>query len=141
MRWTIGLAVAVAFFGWMGRFAVAAELDRPVIAASDKAALDANDGKEVTVTGTIKKAAWSGTGKVMNVEFADSPLVAAVFEKNKAAIDRAFGGDAAKKWTGAKVKVSGKLAKYGGRIEALKGKPQIIIDKAEQVVIEEAKKD
>ncbi len=106
------------------------------IDASDKAALTAAMDKEVTISGTIKKAEWSQTGKVMNIEFADSELIGAVFEKSRAALDKAFDGDAAKKWTGAKVKVTGKLAKYGGKSKKLEGKPQIIISKAEQVNIE-----
>jgi hypothetical protein len=119
-----------------------ADETKPVtIDATDKAALEANDGKEVTVAGTIKKAAWSPTGKVMNVEFENSPLIAAVFEKNKEAINKAFDGDAAKKWTGAKVKLSGKLGKYGGKSKAMEGKPEIVISKPEQVVIEEGKKE
>ena len=108
------------------------------IDASDKAALTAAMDKEVTISGTIKKAEWSQTGKVMNIEFADSELIGAVFEKSRAALDKAFDGDAAKKWTGAKVKVTGKLAKYGGKSKKLEGKPQIIISKAEQVKIEGA---
>src|SRR5258706_10581905 len=86
-----------------------------VIDATDKAALTAAIDKDVTVSGTIKKAEWSQTGKVMNIEFADSELIGAVFEKSREAIDKAFDGDAAKKWTGAKVKVTGKRAKYGGK--------------------------
>jgi DNA/RNA endonuclease YhcR with UshA esterase domain len=110
----------------------------PAIDATDKAALTAAMDKEVTVSGTIKKAEWSQTGKVMNIEFADSELICAVFEKSRAALDKAFDGDAAKKWTGAKVKVTGKLAKYGGKSKKLEGKPQIIISRAEQVTVEGA---
>jgi hypothetical protein len=108
------------------------------VSATDKAALAAAMDKDVVVSGTIKKAEWSATGKVMNVEFADSELIGAVFEKSRAALDKAFAGDAAKKWTGAKVKVSGKLAKYGGRSKKLEGRPQIIISKPEQVTVEGA---
>jgi hypothetical protein len=112
---------------------------KPVeVSATDKAALAAAMDKDVVVSGTIKKAEWSATGKVMNVEFADSELIGAVFEKSRAALDKAFDGDAAKKWTGAKVKVSGKLAKYGGRSKKLEGRPQIIISKPEQVTVEGA---
>src|SRR3954471_12601832 len=78
------------------------------IDAADKAALTAAMDTDVAVRGTIKKAERSQSGKVMNIEFADSELIGAVFEKNKEAIDKAFDGDAAKKWTGAKVTVSGK---------------------------------
>lgn len=139
MRWTM-IALVVVLFG-VCALVRAADEKPAVIDATDKAALEANEGKEVTVAGTVKKAAWSATGKVMNVEFDNSPLIAAVFEKNKEKIDKAFDGDAAKKWTGAKVKVTGKVAKYGGKSKAMEGKPQIVIDKPEQVVIEEATKE
>jgi hypothetical protein len=108
------------------------------IAATDKAALEAAIGTDVVVTGTIQKAEWSATGKVMNIEFDDSELLAAVFEKSKDAVNAGFEGDAAKKWTGAKVKVRGKLEKYGGRTKRLEGRPQIVISKPDQVTIEGA---
>jgi ribosomal protein S3 len=112
--------------------------DKPTaiaIDATDKAALEANQGKQVVVAGTIKTAEWSRTGKVMNVEFENSPLILAVFEKSKEAVNQAFEGDAAKKWTGAKVKVTGKLGKYGGRAKTYEDRPQIIVDKPAQVTI------
>ena len=109
--------------------------------AKDKAALEGAANKDVVVTGTIKKAKWSSTGKVMTVEFEDSPLLGAVFERNKEAINAAFGGDAAKAWTGAKVKVKGKLGKYGGKVKQYEDKPQIVITKAEQVTVVESKKE
>jgi hypothetical protein len=115
---------------------------KPVeVDAKDKAALEGAANKDVIVTGTIKKAKWSSTGKVMTVEFEDSPLVGAVFERNKEAINAAFGGDAAKAWTGAKVKVKGKLGKYGGKAKQYEDHPQIVITKAEQVTVVEGKKE
>src|SRR5947209_2218229 len=139
MRWMFGiLAIGLATIG----FVRADDAAKPVaVDATDKAALTAAISKDVVVSGTIKKAQWSSTGKVMNIEFENSELLAAVFEKNKEAINKAFDGDAAKKWTGAKVKVSGKLEKYGGRSKALDGRPQIVISKPEQVTIEDAKKE
>ena len=135
MRTWMAMA-ALALFCFTAR---ADDAAKPVeVSATDKAALAAAMDKEVVVTGTIKKAAWSSTGKVMNIEFADSELLGAVFEKSRAAMDKAFDGDAAKKWTGAKVKVTGKLAKYGGRSHKLEGRPQIIISKPEQVMVEGA---
>lgn len=113
----------------------------PQVDAKDKAALEGAANKDVVVTGTIKKARWSSTGKVMTVEFEDSPLLGAVFERNKEAINAAFGGDAAKAWTGAKVKVRGKLGKYGGKVKQYEDHPQIVITKADQVTVVEAKKE
>jgi hypothetical protein len=109
--------------------------------ATDKAALEGAANKDVIVTGTISKAKWSSTGKVMTVEFENSPLLAAVFERNKEAINAAFDGDAAKKWTGAKVKLKGKLSKYGGKAKQYEDHPQIVITKADQVTVVEAKKE
>jgi hypothetical protein len=118
---------------------LADDAPKPVeVNASDKAALEAAMGKDVVVSGTIRKAEWSATGKVMNVEFADSELLAAVFEKSKESVNAAFGGDAAKKWTDAKVKLRGKLEKYGGRSKKLEGRPQIVISKPDQVTVEGA---
>jgi DNA/RNA endonuclease YhcR with UshA esterase domain len=111
------------------------------IDAADKAALDAAANKDVVVTGTVKKAKWSGTGKVMTVEFEDSPLLAAVFEKTRDAVNAANDGDAAKKWTGAKVKLKGKLGKYGGPQKSYQDRPQIVITKPDQLTVVEAKKD
>ena len=121
-------------------FAFADDKPAPIaIDATDKAALEANQDKQVVVSGTIKTAEWSRTGKVMNVEFENSPLILAVFEKSKEAVNQAFEGDAAKKWTGAKVKVTGKLGKYGGRAKAYEDRPQIIVEKASQVTIDAPK--
>ena len=121
-------------------FAFADDKPAPVaFEATDKAALEANQDKQVIVSGTIKSAQWSRTGKVMNVEFENSPLIVAVFEKSKEAVNQAFEGDAAKKWTGAKVKVTGKLGKYGGRAKAYENRPQIVVEKATQVTIDPAK--
>jgi hypothetical protein len=108
------------------------------IDATDKAALDAAANQDVVNKRTITRARWSASGKVMTVEFDDSPLLAAVFEKNKDAVNAAFEGDAAKKWTGAKVKLKGKLGKYGGPQKSYADRPQIVITKADQVTIVEA---
>ncbi len=139
MRWMFGiLAIGLATIS----FVRADDAPKPVaVDATDKAALTAAISKDAVVSGTIKKAQWSSTGKVMNIELENSDLLAAVFEKNKEAINKAFDGDAAKKWTGAKVKLTGKLERYGGRSKTLEGHPQIVISKPEQVTIEEAKKE
>lgn len=137
----------VAFMAlWLCAMALAASpvraADDPTkpadIDAGDKAALEAAIGKDVVIRGTIKKAEWSPTGKVMNVEFDKSELIAAVFEKSKDAVNGGFGGDAAKKWAGAKVTIKGKLEKYGGRSKKFEGRPQIVISKPDQVTVEGA---
>lgn len=114
--------------------------DAPVVLdASDKAGLEANRGKQAFVTGKVKEAAWSGTGKVLNITFENAPaFMAAAFEKNREKLDEAFSGDLAKAITGATVKLSGKLQVYGGRIEELKDSTQLIITSVNQVTIVEA---
>jgi DNA/RNA endonuclease YhcR with UshA esterase domain len=137
----ISMTVALTMVMLISLAARADDIAKPqpaTIDAADKAALTAAMDTDVAVRGTIKKAEWSQTGKVMNIEFADSELIGAVFEKSRSEIDKAFDGDAAKKWTGAKVTVTGKLAKYGGKSKKLEGRPQIIISKADQVKVEPA---
>lgn len=134
------------FFVLLAVVTLAARAEEPAVKpvevdAADKAALEGAANKDVVVTGTIAKAKWSNTGKVMTIEFENSPLLAAVFEKNKEAINAAFDGDAAKKWTGAKVKVKGKLGKYGGKVKQYEDRPQIVITKGEQVTVVEGKKE
>lgn len=125
-------------FALLGLPLIAQEKPQPVaIDATDKAALEANQDKEVIVSGKVKTAEWSRTGRVMNVEFENSPLILAVFERSKEEINKAFEGDAAKKWTGANVKVTGKLGKYGGRAKDYEGRPQIIVSKSDQVKIQQ----
>ena len=115
-----------------------------VIEASDTAGLNAKKGETITVEGVVESARWSSTGKVLNVVFKDTEkdkgLLCAAFDKNKEKLDAAFGGDAPAQWTGAKVRVTGKLENYGGKIEAWKDRPQIVIQYPEQVVIVEPKK-
>ena len=72
MRWMFGiLAIGLATIS----FVRADDAAKPVaIDATDKAALAAAIGKDVVVSGTIKKAQWSSTGKVMNIEFENSDI-------------------------------------------------------------------
>jgi hypothetical protein len=115
-----------------------------VVQASDTAALNAKKGETVTVEGVVESARWSSSGKVLNVVFKDTEkdkgLLCAAFDKNKEKLDAAFGGDAPGQWNGAKVRITGKVENYGGKIEAWKDRPQILIQYPEQVVIVEPKK-
>ena len=66
------------------------DANKPVqVDAAEKAALEAALGKDVIVTGTIKKAQWSNTGKVMNIDF-DPHQIPVFFDKE--AFHRARGG-------------------------------------------------
>src|SRR5436853_7194623 len=82
------------------------------IGANDKDALEAamKDKKSAVVAGTVSSAAWSSSGKVLVIKFADSEesgFTAVVFAKDKDKMDAAFNGDAAKALSGAKVKIQG----------------------------------
>ncbi|MFT3786167.1 MAG: hypothetical protein QM770_08375 [Tepidisphaeraceae bacterium] len=101
------------------------------VAASDKEGLKAALGKEIVVFGKVDKAAWSGTGKVMNVTFDGvdrKEFVVVLFEKNKKKFDEAYGGDVAKTLTGAEIRVRGKVEEFKGGLE-------IKIDGPSQVTI------
>jgi DNA/RNA endonuclease YhcR with UshA esterase domain len=105
------------------------------IAANDKDALEAamKDKKAVAVAGTVSSAAWSSSGKVLIIKFADteeSGFTAVVFSKDKDKMDAAFNGDIAKTLSGAKVKIQ-------GNVEAFREKPEIKISKPTQISIEE----
>jgi DNA/RNA endonuclease YhcR with UshA esterase domain len=112
------------------------------IPAADTAAIKAKMGETITAEGVVDSAKWSSSGKVLNVFFKDARdgLIVVVFEKSKANFDTAFSGDAAKAWDGAKVKVTGKVVEYGGKVESMKGRPQIILQNPEQVTVIEAAK-
>ena len=108
--------------------------------ANDEAGLKAAIGKEINVDGVVEKAEWSKSGKVMNIEFKNSQLLGAVFQRDSKALNEAFNGDFAKAITGAKVRIKSKLDTYGGKDKKLEGRPQIIIKKMYQVTILEPAK-
>lgn len=112
-----------------------------IVDATDKAALEANLNKNVTVSGTVSLAEWSRSGKVLNIEFTgteESRLIAAAFAAKRKELDDAFAGDFAVAIAGAKVKITGKLKTYGGKAKQFEGAPQIIIDAPSQVTIVES---
>jgi hypothetical protein len=106
-----------------------------VVKADDEAGLKAAIGKEINIDGIVEKAEWSRSGKVMNIEFKDSVLLGAVFERDSKALNEAFNGDFAKAITGAKVRIKSKLENYGGKDKKLEGRPQVIIKKVYQVTV------
>lgn len=123
----------------LGLFAVAALAQTPVIKTSDKAALDAARGTQVTVEGIVASAAWSKTGTVCNIYFEGEPnFVVAVFEKSRPKLDEAFGGDFTKQFAGATLRVTGRLAEYGGRVPKYKDASQIILSQGGQVTVMKA---
>ena len=89
--------------------------DATVIQASDKDTLAASMDKAIVVEGTIDKAVWSSTGKVMKATFkdaGDSKFSAIMFVANREKFDSAFSGDVTKALAGAKVRLKGKLKDY-----------------------------
>jgi len=102
-----------------------------IIDVADKAALEANKGKDVVVEGVIDTAAWSSSGKVMRIEFKgnqQSKLHAVLFSSKKKDFDEAYSGDVAKTLVGARVRVKGKLEDYQNR-------PEIKISSTSQLTI------
>lgn len=111
-----------------------------IIHAGDKAAIDANMDKDVVVDGLCSLADWSGSGKVMNLRFEGtqmSKFSAVVFVKNRDKIDAAFGGNAAVAWTGAKLRIKGKLELFVNKAKGSVGVPEIKIDDPSQVTVVE----
>jgi hypothetical protein len=113
-----------------------------IIQASDKTTIEAviaaAKDEDVVVEGLCSEAEWSNSGKVMNLKFdgaEESRFSAVVFLKNREKIDEAFGGDATKAWSGAKLRIKGKLREYAGKSSAMKGRPEITIAEASQVTV------
>ena len=112
-----------------------------VIPATDTAALDAAVGKQVVVTGKVKSAEWSRSGKVMAIQFEGAPdggFQAVLFEKNRKKMDEAYAGDVAKNLVGKQLHVRGRLQMYGGRLETKKGRPEVVISNDSQLTIMDA---
>jgi DNA/RNA endonuclease YhcR with UshA esterase domain len=108
-----------------------------VIDVTDTAAVVAAMDRDVVVEGIVDRAEWSRSGKVMNIGFkgAENGLLAVVFERRRAQLDQQYAGDLARALSGAKVRLKGTIKPYGGRVESMKGRPQIIIDDGHQITI------
>jgi len=105
-----------------------------LIDVSDKAAIGAAMGKDVELEGVVSSAEWSSSGKVMLIKFEktdESKVAAAVFEKKRESMDKAFNGDLAKSLIGAHVRIKGMLKDF-------KGRPEVIVDMPSQITIVEA---
>ena len=100
------------------------------IDATDHNLLAAHLDSGVTVFGTVRTASWTTNGSVCNVDFEKDDghsLLVVVFSKNRAAIEKALGGDIEKALTGKPIELKGKLVAYGGRVEAWKNRPQMVL--------------
>jgi hypothetical protein len=92
--------------------------------------------RDVIVEGVVHVAEWSRSGKVMNIEFrgaTENGLLVVLFERNRKRFDEAFAGDLGANITGARVRIRGTVQPYGGRVESMKGRPQIILDYPQQL--------
>ncbi|HMO25039.1 MAG TPA: hypothetical protein PKB10_02110 [Tepidisphaeraceae bacterium] len=111
----------------------------PVIDATDVEQLKANLDKDVIIRGKVSKAAWSNTGRVMEIRFEGvtdpKGFTAVVFDRNRQALDEAYGGDLAQTLTGALVQIKGKLRTYGGRAESLQGRIELTITQGSQITL------
>ena len=106
------------------------------IDASDTAAVAAAKDSDSTILGKLEKVEWSKSGKVCNFVFENAPgFMAVSFEKSKDKMNEAFGGDFAKQLTGATVKITGKVAEYGGHDEKFKDAMQIVIKQTNQLTV------
>ena len=89
--------------------------------------------------GDVIESLWSGTGKVLLIQFAGDNLnklgmQCAILDVNRAKFDSVFAGDVADALSGARLRVRGKLIVFGGYND-IKGRPEIIVDEPQQVTI------
>ena len=121
--------------------AALAQMDDPaeptLVSATDLPGLKALVDKPVILDGTVESAQWSSSGKVMTIRFkgAGKTVQAAAFERQKKKLDESFMGDAAKTLTGAHVRLSGTLKKYGGSVEAQEDAMEVILSSPSQITI------
>jgi WD40 repeat protein/tRNA A-37 threonylcarbamoyl transferase component Bud32 len=129
-----------------------APLGKEMLSTADVQTLKSMIGKEVTAEGLVATSLWTRKGKHLYVEFAgteeDAPpsdavggnsnpvgLVCEISENYREEFDKAFGGDAASAFTGARLRVHGRIQPYDGKDAALKGWPQIKLKDPTQVAI------
>lgn len=101
------------------------------IPANDDTALRANLGKPAVVTGTVRSAKLSNTGKVFRIEFKDatnSKFNAVIFERNLKLISQSLGSDLSASLTDKTIEITGTIEEY-------RGSPQIILSRPEQIKI------
>ncbi len=107
----------------------------PVLDVTDPDATKAAVGQTVTVEAEVVSAAWSKSGKVLLVELKGterSRFMLAAFVKFRTALDEGFDGDVAKALaTGRRVRATGEVKLY-------KQRPEILLEKPEQLQILDA---
>lgn len=111
-----------------------------IIDVKDTAAIKAMIGKHVIVSGHVFNAAWSSSGKVLNIEFAgtgEGGFVAVAFEKSRKKLDDAFGGDFAKAIKDQDVHLKGRVEESRAKTKQYAGRPQIVIEEPGQITIQQ----
>ena len=100
-----------------------------VLSVDDTAAIQAAMGKTITVEGKVQAAFWvKGTILLITFRKEESGFVGVAFGRNKVALNEAFGGDIATAVKGKKVRITGTVSEHNSR-------PQIVVDKAEQLKV------
>jgi len=111
--------------------AVPAAASAAPISAGDDDALKANMDKNATVEGTVSRANWSNSGSIFFINFDEAKttkFTAVFFKDQKEAMEKAFDGDVVKALKGNKIQVTGKIIDY-------KGKPEMKLEKPEQIKV------
>ncbi len=106
------------------------------IDAKDQKLLAAHLDSGVTVFGTVRTAAWTTNGSVLNMDFEkddEHALLVVLFPKNRAAFESVLGADIGKALTGKAIELKGKLVAYGGKVQAWKDRPQIVLSSPGQL--------
>jgi serine/threonine protein kinase/DNA/RNA endonuclease YhcR with UshA esterase domain len=102
----------------------------------DRAGLASHAGASVTVFGKVHTAAWTTNATVFNMDFepdSTNGLLVILFPKTRGFFERAMGGDLEKALAGKQIEVSGTLVRYGGKVEAWKDRPQIVLNNPNQL--------
>jgi DNA/RNA endonuclease YhcR with UshA esterase domain/DNA-binding beta-propeller fold protein YncE len=108
------------------------------IDATNHPQLAAHLNSDVTVFGTVRTAAWTVNESIFNMDFEkddEHGLLVVIFPRNRAAFERSLGGDIEKALTGKTIELKGELVTYGGRVEAWKNRPQIILNSPSQLLL------
>jgi DNA/RNA endonuclease YhcR with UshA esterase domain len=100
-----------------------------ILSVDDTAAIQASMGKTITVEGKVLEAFWvKGTIMLITFRAEKTGFLAVVLSKNKTNLNDAFSGDMANALKGKTVRITGTVSDH-------KSRPQIEIEKAEQVKV------
>jgi tetratricopeptide (TPR) repeat protein/DNA/RNA endonuclease YhcR with UshA esterase domain len=103
----------------------------PVLDATNISDLSPQMGKEVVVKGSIRQAAWNGSGTVLNIEFQNTSahgLMAVIFKRDVAGIIDSLKGDL-------DLMLPGKTVRIRGTLKLYRQRPELIISQPGQLTI------